>query len=88
LVKVPLVIEKSPDKLIVPVFDACLKMSKVPEAKERFPLIFKMQLPEVPLPNGAKYPPVIDRLPETVVVRVDEFVNNNIDEALGDAPVD
>jgi hypothetical protein len=88
VVKVPLVIEKSPDKLIVPVFDACLKISKVPEAKERFPLTFKMQLPEVLPPNGAKYPPVIERFPKIDAVNVDEFVNNNIDNGLGEAPVD
>jgi hypothetical protein len=74
--------------LIVLVLLACLKISNVPVAKDKSPPIAKEQLPEVLAPNGAKYPPVIDKLPDMVAAKVLELVNNKQEDELGDAPVD
>ena len=75
-VNVPLVIEKFPERLIVLVLLACLKISNVPEAKDKSPPIANEQLPDVLEPNGAKYPPVIDKLPAMFDAKVLELVNN------------
>ena len=87
-VNVPLVIVKFPERLIVPALLACLKISNVPVDNEKSPPMANEQLPVVLEPNGAKYPPAIDRLPEMVEAKVLELVNNKQEDELGVAPVD